>query len=226
MQVLTASLKEFVQQPEFPCVMAKAMMTKGHFAELVVNDLDPAAAALLSQGPVQSFVDEFRKSPKRLSSLAIRFEHPDLADFDRFEVFFWEFLGNLRALDRAVYQHDPRVDADPLSAKFSFSIKEEAFFILVLHPQSPRKARRFSVPTIVFNAHQQFEDLRAKGLFDRIKAIIRKRDFSLQGSINPMLDDFGENSEIYQYLGRNYQQTSKCPFARFRDWIKPAYALT
>lgn len=204
--------------------MAKAMVSKGLLEELPIGEIEPSDAAARAQSVIESFVDRFREAPRRLSSLALRFEHPDLADYERFEAFFWEFLGHVRALDRALYEHDPRVDSDPLSARFSFSVKEEAFFILVLHPESPRLARRFGVPTIIFNAHQQFEELRSQGLFDRIKSLVRKRDFALQGSINPMLDDHGRSSEVYQYMGREYPRQSRCPFARLRDWITPDYA--
>jgi hypothetical protein len=42
--------------------------------------------------------------------------------------------------------------------------------------------------------------------------MIRKRDISLQGFINPMVDDYGSTSELFQYTGREYSSESKCPF--------------
>ena len=76
--------------------------------------------------------------------------------------------------------------------------------MLSLHPDSPRWSRRFKHPAIVFNPHQQFENLRRKGLFTKIRNLIRKRDQELQGFTNPMLNDFGDKSEIYQYIGKLY----------------------
>jgi FPC/CPF motif-containing protein YcgG len=119
------------------------------------------------------------------------------------------------------YSHDPRVSNKPDSEKFSYSVKGEAFFMLVLHPKSPRFARRFSVPTVVFNAHQQFEDLRKKNIFEKVRDLIRKRDKFLQGYINPMLVNYGIKSETFQYTGELYEKTAQCPFKRFTQfWRK------
>jgi FPC/CPF motif-containing protein YcgG len=105
------------------------------------------------------------------------------------------------------------VSSNPNSKNFSFSIMEEAFFILALHPDSPRLARRFPKPMIVFNPHQQFENLRSVGMYARVRDIIRKKDKLLQGFINPMLNDFGEKSEVFQYTGRMYDKNQPSPLA-------------
>ena len=152
----------------------------------------------------------------------ISFDDPELADFAKFEAFFWNLMHELSVIDKANYPHDPRVDSDPTSPKYSFSVKKEAFFVIMLHPQSPRMARGFPLPTIVFNAHQQFEDLRKKGIFEKVRDLIRKRDKQLQGFINPMLNDFGTRSEALQYTGRMYESESKCPFHKLKSFFKKA----
>ena len=43
---------------------------------------------------------------------------------------------------------------------------------------------------------------------------IRNRDEKLQGSINPMMRDFGQGSEARQYSGRAVNDEWKCPFHR------------
>jgi hypothetical protein len=58
------------------------------------------------------------------------------------------------------------------------------------------------LPTLVFNPHAQFEELRRDGRFDGMRNTIRRRDHRLQGSINPMVADHGERSEALQYSGR------------------------
>ena len=82
-------------------------------------------------------------------------------------------------------------------------------FVLFLHPKSPRKARRFKSPALVFNPHQQFETLREKNIFFKIRDAIRKRDLALQGESNEMLSDFGSRSEIFQYSGRKYGESER-----------------
>ena len=85
---------------------------------------------------------------------------------------------------------------------FSLSFGGEAFFAVGLHPNASREARRFGAPAIVFNLHDQFERLRADGLYDKLRRTILERDEALQGSVNPMLARHGEGSEARQYSGR------------------------
>jgi FPC/CPF motif-containing protein YcgG len=130
---------------------------------------------------------------------------------EMFDGLLWQRLQALQMLDAQHYNYDKRVDADPSSAKFSFSIKEEAFYIVGLHPASSRLARQFSYPTLVFNPHNQFEHLKETTKYDMMKNAVRKRDVALSGSVNPMLQDFGETSEVFQYSGRKYDESWQCP---------------
>lgn len=176
--------------------MAKSLLNKGllkvHVYQSVENTLTE----------IYSFIDKYREKTSRLSSFILCFD--DNLSFEEFETLFWKTIKSMNDIDKIFFKHDERVSSDVHSSEFSFSLKSEAFFILVLHPDSPRWARRFFKPAIVFNPHQQFEKLRAKGLFSRIREIIRNRDTLLQGTINPMLSDFGDRSEIYQYMGKIY----------------------
>ena len=70
----------------------------------------------------------------------------------------------------------------------------------------------FAWPTLVFNAHTQFEQLRERGKYKSIQATIRAREYALQGSYNALLSDFGEQSEARQYAGRPVGQDWHCPF--------------
>ena len=92
--------------------------------------------------------------------------------------------------------------ADPEHPHFAFSVAGTAFFVVGLHPNASRVARRAPVPTLVFNLHVQFERMRADGRYQRMRDTIRRRDTELQGSLNPMVSDHGETSEARQYAGR------------------------
>ena len=94
---------------------------------------------------------------------------------------------------------------------YSFSLKEEAFFILGLHPASSRRSRQFKYPALIFNPHAEFEKLRKSDRYTKMKEVVRKRDVEYSGSINPMLADFGEASEVYQYSGMQYNAEWTCP---------------
>jgi len=65
-------------------------------------------------------------------------------------------------------------------------------------------ARRAPLPTLVFNPHDQFEELRAEGRFDHMRSTIRRRDVDLQGFVNPMVADHGDSTEALQYSGRQH----------------------
>lgn len=197
------ALLSFIMNKNFPCVMAKAVASKGMLSFNEIPEIETDASVKTVLQKFYKFIDAYRENPDRLSSFILCLNKD--YSFEEFENYFWKFLKLLNDQDKKNYNHDPRVSSDINDGNFSFSVKEEAFFILALHPESPRLSRRFLRPAIVFNPHQQFENLRKAGIFNRIKEIIRKRDFLLQGSSNPMLNDFGDKSEIYQYMGRVYR---------------------
>lgn len=188
-------LKKFLSANTFPCIMAKSALRRGDVKFHSVVDL--SMSAMLEQ--VKAFVETYRATPDRLHSLIFGF--PTMS-FDAFEDVFWKTLATMKFMDRM--PSDPRVSADPLSPRFSYSLFSEAFFVIMLHPESPRFARRLPYPAIVFNPHQQFEDLRARRSYFKIRNLIRKKDHELQGDDNIMLDDFGHSSEIFQFTGKKY----------------------
>lgn len=78
-----------------------------------------------------------------------------------FEACLWERLQSLSDKDDWLGQQlDPRVSADPENPHFSLSFGGQAFFVVGLHPAASRPARRFERPALVFNLHDQFEQLR------------------------------------------------------------------
>jgi FPC/CPF motif-containing protein YcgG len=165
-----------------------------------MRDLYAFVAERLGRGEqFTTFVAVFRE---RLGGGERRFEHA-----------LWRQLRRLHELDRRYHEWDPRVSSDPADPNFSFSIAGNAFFVVGMHPRANRQARRFPWPALVFNAHQQFEDLRRDGRFDGLQRGIRKRDLVLQGSPNGNLTNYGEHSEARQYAGRIVEEDWTCPFA-------------
>lgn len=176
--------------------MAKAVLKSGVLDFHQAGKIPPEEILNL----LGDFVFSYRSSEK-LHSFILGF--PAMS-FGEFEEVFWKYLLELKSLDSS--PSDFRVDADPYSPRFSYSLHSEGFFILLLHPDSPRLSRRTKFPAIVFNPHQQFEDLRKKNIFHKVRDTIRQRDLKLQGKANPMLHDFGVSSEIFQYTGKKYTE--------------------
>lgn len=190
-------LHDHLNHLSFPCIMAKSALKRG-----VVKFHDASRIPLdETYSEIGNFVNQFRKAPEKLHSFIVAFPH---MSFNEFEKTFWKTITEWNLMD--THPHDDRVSSDPFSPRFSYSLHAEAFFMLLLHPESPRFARRLPFPALVMNPHRQFEELRAKRIYFKVRNLIRKRDKDLQGFENPMLDDFGRSSEIFQYTGKVYSE--------------------
>jgi hypothetical protein len=203
----------FLNEREFPCVAAKAALARNHINSFVANHMAcPASDAEILRF-MYDFVDQYRASDDSYHSAAVMFKGPDATDEETFDALLWDRLKALSILDKANYEHDPRVDANPEAPNYSYSLKSEAFFVVGLHPGSERKSRRFKYPTLIFNPHAEFEKLRKLNRYEKLKRVVRARDMMYSGSVNPMLDDFGNCSEVNQYSGKRHGDQWKCPLA-------------
>lgn len=212
MLIVEDAFKAFVDNASFPCVAAKAALSKEQMRLFVAGHIACPKDDREILEFIYQFVEEYRSAENHFHSACVIFPESEGLDEALFERFLWMRLQALSDLDAAQYPYDKRVSPDPHSDQFSFSLKEEAFFVIGLNPASSREARRFKYPTLVFNPHAQFEELRTLKRYDKMKNIVRKRDIALSGSINPMLQDFGAASEVYQYSGMQYDSTWQCPF--------------
>lgn len=207
---ITGTYMAFINDKAFPCVGAKAALAKQQVTCMVAEHMACPVHDRVILEFLYQYVDLYRASDPLFHSAAIIFKEPCTLTEDLFEDLLWKRLQALANLDAVNYGYDKRVNADPASPNFSFSLMEEAFFIIGLHPGSSRVSRRFQYPTLVFNPHAQFVKLRETNKYPGLKNASRKRDLLYSGSVNPMLEDFGTSSEVYQYSGRQYDQWS-CP---------------
>ena len=212
--VITA-FEEFVRDPSFPCVGAKAAMAKRQMTYVVARDIRSAWDDLDIHTAIRGIVDLYRENPAPFRSLAVIFDTDAALDELGFEQYLWERLQSLSDKDDWLGQKiDDRVAHDPKHPEFSMSFGGEAFFIVGLHPQASRPARRFERPTMIFNLHDQFEKLREEGQYEKLRASILDRDVRIAGDINPMLAQHGEVSAARQYSGRAVGAEWICPYAR------------
>jgi FPC/CPF motif-containing protein YcgG len=203
------SIAEMVAHPEYPCVGAKSVFRRDNATVVVLEDmedetsLDELAEALTGYGRAADPGGDF------VSFVAI-FRQPQIRDERHFEQLLWGVLQHLHDGDESAWAHG--VEDDPDKAHFAFSLHGVAYFIVGLHPQASRIARRAPLPTLVFNLHEQFERLRGEGGFERMRDTIRRRDAALQGEANPMAQDHGDISEARQYSGREVEDDWAAPF--------------
>jgi len=210
-EIIIHEYHSFLGDKAFPCIAAKAALARKHIRCMVADHMAcPKDDAAILQFLYQ-FIDEYRCADDFFHSAAIIFKGPSDITEPLFDHFLWQRLQSLANLDALRCDYDKRVSNNPSSERFSFSLKQEALFIIGLHPGSSRQARRFSYPTLAFNPHAQFEKLRYDDRYEKMKEVVRKRDTVYSGSVNPMLADFGEASEVYQYSGLHYGSEWECP---------------
>jgi FPC/CPF motif-containing protein YcgG len=200
----------FVADSAFPCLGAKAALNAGSYELHAYEELGSAKSSAQLHSNVLAFTRSDLVRAQEYASFIAVFRSPVSLGETEFEQLLWSQLQRLHALDDQPW--DPLVDSDPASPRFSFSLGGQALYVVGLHGGSSRLARRFPWPALVFNPHEQFEKLRSDGKWKRMQNTIRRRDVALQGSVNPMLDDFGETSEARQYSGRAVQEDWKPPF--------------
>ena len=215
--------REFVRHEQFPCVGAKAALSRGTMRILVARDIRSGWDDLAIYPALLELANGYRADPKLFQTLVVLFEQSGAMGEEVFESHLWQRIQSLSDKDVWLGQPtDPRVSADPDDPHFSLSFAGEAFFVVGLHPAASRPARRFEVPAMVFNLHDQFEQLRAQGRYEKLRDSILERDVKLAGSLNPMLARHGSVSEARQYSGRAVEDGWRCPFAGRRDFSDAA----
>jgi FPC/CPF motif-containing protein YcgG len=204
-----------VLSQSFACVLGASAVRSGRYRFHSYSRLGDRDSASAVAADLAKFIDEYPLTPGHYASFAASFREPGGVTATEFEELLWQTLRHLHEEDDQAW--DRSVSSDPDDAGFSFSFHGRAFFVVGMHAGSPRWTRRLAFPTLVFNAHEQFEDLRRSDHFSGVQETIRKRDTELQGSPNPVLADYGQESEARQYSGRLVPPDWRCPFTKQPD---------
>lgn len=210
---LADAFRTFVNAPAFPCVGAKSALGRGQMRFVVGRSITSGWDDLRIYPNLLNLAAGYRADPVLFQSLVVLFEEDAGLDEATFENNLWARLQSLSEKDEWLGQSaDPRVSDDPDDPHFSLSFGGEGFFVVGLHPNASRPARRFERPALVFNLHDQFEQLRELGRYEKLRDSIVERDVALAGAANPMLARHGTISEARQYSGRQVDPDWVCPF--------------
>lgn len=201
---------EFIIDNDHPCVMAQSVFNLKNYKLNLYDKLGSKESAQEILSDIENYLKEYDFSTNDFFTFIAVFNSNDIVTEIEFEKLLWQQLQLIYDLDSEEW--DNTVSNNPKDKTFSFSIKGTAFYIVGMHPNSSRNARRSPKPTLVFNLHWQFEKLRKMGTYSRVRNTIRKRDLKKNGSNNPMLEDFGNQSEALQYSGRKVDIDWECPF--------------
>jgi FPC/CPF motif-containing protein YcgG len=209
------SFKALALNDHFSCVGARSVVRQNAYRFGLYGHIgDPSSTASLAVD-LRRFNADTLLQAHRLTAFVASFVQPAATSEGEFERLLWTTLQQLSDLDDRPWT--PTRADDPENPKFGFSFAGTGFFVVGLHAGSSRMARRFPFPTLVFNPHAQFDRLRQDGHYTRFRDVVRARDVELQGTLNPMLRDFGEASEARQYSGRAVSPEWRCPFAHRAD---------
>lgn len=205
-----AGLKGLVKDADYPCLGARSVFNRDRATVRVFEELgaETGTATLLAQ--LARFAETTDVHAGFASFVAV-FRGPDIREELHFEQLLWRQLQQLHDADD--HEWAPQVSSDPTHPHFAFSVGGTAYFVVGLHPRASRLARRAPTPVLVFNLHQQFDELRADDRYPRMRDTIRRRDVRLQGSVNPMAADHGAVSEARQYAGRQVGEPWRPPFS-------------
>lgn len=205
-------LLQMIVDEEYICTGATAAFGQEAYRLGVYPELGSEAATAGLAHDLFTFLQERNRLGSDFATFVAVFAGPRELEEQEFEARLWDQLQKLHEMDAEHHRWDPEVVSDPDHPQFSYSFAGESCFIVGMHENASRPARRFPYPALVFNSHEQFEKLRESGAYDRMKKTIREREMERTGSVNPMLADFGQRSEARQYAGRAVEDDWKCPF--------------
>ncbi|WP_416440955.1 guanitoxin biosynthesis heme-dependent pre-guanitoxin N-hydroxylase GntA [Leeuwenhoekiella sp. A16] len=209
-QDIKAEFNTYILENNHPCVMAQTVFSMDHVDFHVYENFGSKNTAIKILHDLNQYIANYDFSSNDFHTFIAVFKGRKSFSEEQFEDLLWKQLQFLHEVDDKPW--DSTVSNDPNDPDFSFSLGGRAFYMVGLHPNSSRMARQSPYPAMAFNLHWQFEKLREMGAYHNVRDKIRERDEQLQGSINPMLRDFGKSSETKQYSGRKVGNEWKCPF--------------
>lgn len=211
-------LRATVLNQRYPCTGARSAFNRDEYR---IGYYPPISSRTATRGlafDLYEFNREYSMRPKQFYSFVAVFDGPVAATEVEFERLLWQQLQQLHDIDAPFFAWDPSVARDPEDPRFCFSFGGKAYFVIGLHAAASRLARRFAWPAIVFNAHEMFDRARIAGTFPKLQSTVRNRDRRLQGSVNPVVQDYGTSSEARQYSGRRVSNDWRCPFEPHGAW--------
>ncbi len=208
---LIKDIRAFLRQRDYPCIAALRALERNELQGAIYQDFGSVAFRDELRLHLSQFLQEQKQSESDYLTFLAVFEGPAVFSEEEFEHRLWQELSALTSEEDRASDWGSNV-SNPEQESFSFCLFGEPFFVVGLHPGSTRKGRRFSRPTLIFNVFRQFESLQKKGAYDPMVRTNRLRDLKFDGSVNPMVEEFGENWESIQFSGKKNSRQWRCPF--------------
>ena len=207
-------IRSLILQKHYPCVAAIQSVVRNDYVIGTYGQFGSGTHWHKLRADLLNFLELQRATQSRYMSFwAVFTPHNQSPDNEiDFEEKFWRELSLLSSEEERAVDWGKIHSSDPNDPSFCLSLNGERLFVVGLHPESSRFARRFSRPAMVFNALSQFEAFEKEGTYAAMVKTIRHKDLKFQGSINPMVLAHGDVWESIQYSGREHPESWKCPF--------------
>jgi FPC/CPF motif-containing protein YcgG len=198
--------REHIMSKYFPCLNAKIAFRRNTFCFGFYDILASKDTTKLLWNHLIDFVNrqsDFWSNNEIFTTYVACFQTPRDIDEIVFERLLWKQLQLIHDEDvQNGMKWAQNYSDNPTDPNFGFSVGGRAFFIVGLHPNSSRKARRFQTPTITFNSLDQFANLRQLKMFNEVKQVTRNNDLLQNKSINPNLIINHQKSDAFEYSGK------------------------
>src|SRR5207237_1109194 len=139
--------RSFIAGKDYPCLGAKVALNADACDLNCYPMLGGKAGALARD--LMRFIDSPRRRESKFATFVALFRAPlELTEL-AFENLLWLTLQHLNQVDAIRHSWDSSVASDPSRADFAFSFGGVAFYVVAMHRNSSRWARRFDFPTLV-----------------------------------------------------------------------------
>ena len=198
-------------QKNYPCIAALRSYHKDDYQVGFYGKFGTGETWRELRNDLLFFLEEQKRSGSIYLTFWATFAPQEMSE-EEFEASLWRELSFLTSEEEKDLDWKPGATTNPQDEAFRFSLGGTEFFVVGLHSQSSRVARRFSRPALIFNVFDQFEQLEKLGQYESMVKVNRDRDIKFQGQVNPMVEAHGEKWETIQLSGRQNEKKWKCPF--------------
>ena len=138
------NFKKFIIEEDHPCIMSQTIFSSENYQLHTYKGLGSITAAKKIVEDLKNYLEGYDFSTNEFFSFIAVFE--DASDYSEkgFEDLLWKQLQNIHNIDHKKW--DGTVSSNPKNKSFSFSILGTAFYIVGMHPNSSRNARKSPRP--------------------------------------------------------------------------------
>ena len=183
---IVKAVSDLLSDPNYPCIPAIKAFKNNQLLIRETNDLMSGSVDITEY--LCELKDRYRSGKEQYLSLWLMFDDTPMSE-ETFENCLFKVL-------------------KPFNINGEFIFNGSRLFVVGMHPNASRLARRFRYNSIVINLFEQFETLKD---YPKLVETIRERDIKYSGSVNAMCLEHGDGFEEIQFSGKMNPKDWKIP---------------